>query len=142
MQPSIIPNNISFIWLDKSVTDYTEFRNQFCQDTSCDHNLWSLLKDESELTSFAQNLSPTEKFILIAAGRLAESVMPTIHDLEQLHSAYIFCMNVPHHKQWSDSYKKVRGVYDNAGIMRAAVETHLFEPQNTVELSPAEAGKV
>jgi hypothetical protein len=122
---NIIPDNIFFVWLGTSIPDYAAFKNRFCKETNCDQSLWSMLKDGSELAVFIQKLSPPNKFILVASGTLAENVMSTIHQLQQLHSVYIFCRDIPKHKEWSKSYVKVRNVLDNSQLLLASIRTDL-----------------
>ena len=54
-----------------------------------------------------------EKIVLIVSGVLGEEIIPRIHNLSQLSACYIFCSNTKRHKQWSNHYSKVKGVFND-----------------------------
>ncbi|CAF4436489.1 unnamed protein product, partial [Didymodactylos carnosus] len=45
--------------------------------------------------------------VLIVSGRFGREIVPRIHDLSQLKSIYVFCMDKAEHEKWAKHYKKV-----------------------------------
>ncbi|CAF2976102.1 unnamed protein product [Rotaria sp. Silwood2] len=48
---------------------------------------------------------------LIVSGQMGRELIPLVHDLDQIHSIYIFCMNKSTHESWAKQYKKILGVF-------------------------------
>jgi hypothetical protein len=125
MQILSIPKNFLFAWLDTSMLEYPAFKASFCAVTNCVQQSWHMFKNESELDAFIRTIVPPKKLVLISAGRLAQTTVPNIYNLEQLHSVYIFCRDVALHEQWSKPYEKVRGVFSNSRFLLTRVRIHL-----------------
>lgn len=45
--------------------------------------------------------------ILIVSGQLGQNLVPRIHDLPQLYSVLVYCMDKQRNKEWSKKYHKV-----------------------------------
>ena len=56
---------------------------------------------------FIEAQSVDEPLVLIVSGKCGQELVPLIHDLDQLNSIYIFCMNRGHHITWARLYAKV-----------------------------------
>jgi len=48
-----------------------------------------------------------EKVVFIVSGRLGREIVPRLHDLPQLNSVYVYCLDRIGNKQWADKYSKV-----------------------------------
>jgi hypothetical protein len=112
-----------------------------------------MFRNQGELDAFIRTIVPPNKFVLVSTGNLARSAMPSIHNLEKIHSVYIFCRNVSLHKEWSEPYKKVRGVFSDSKLLQAIMRAHLAEEvldgnvhiiasERQPVLTPAEAGRL
>ncbi|CAF4714250.1 unnamed protein product, partial [Rotaria magnacalcarata] len=42
---------------------------------------------------------------------MGQQLVPLIHDLEQIHSIYIFCMSKHKYESWAKDYRKIQGVF-------------------------------
>jgi hypothetical protein len=56
---------------------------------------------------FIDAQSIDEPLVLVTSGKCGHELVPLVHDLDQVNSIYIFCMNRLHHTTWANSYAKV-----------------------------------
>ena len=64
----------------------------------------------------------SEKIILLASGALGQSAVPIIHDMAQIDSIFIFCLNKSLHERWTKEFSKIKGVFNHIDEMCLAVE--------------------
>ncbi|CAF1053394.1 unnamed protein product [Adineta ricciae] len=67
-----------------------------CQD--CEHYIRNVIDDKQE------------KIVLIVSGRLGPDMTQRVHDLKQVVSIYVYCLNKEANEQWAKKYKKIRSV--------------------------------
>ena len=105
--PSSIKNkeDITLIWLDKTIDaprtalrEITNFVRLFTEIEPC--------------IAYIRSIS-TERIFLIVSGSFTETCLNQIHDLPQLDSIFIFCINVTKYKNHSEQYTKIVGIFDN-----------------------------
>ena len=48
-----------------------------------------------------------EKIVLIVSGRLGPDMTQRVHDLKQVVSIYVYCLNKEANEEWAKKYKKV-----------------------------------
>ena len=103
--------NFLLIWLDNNIDEVN--------DSDCYHtikqlrtvvNTVDIFRDADKCIDFITSVQE-EKIFMIISGALGEILMPTIHTIEHVYSIYIFCRNKSKHKQWSQAWPKVRGVF-------------------------------
>ncbi|CAF2109770.1 unnamed protein product [Rotaria magnacalcarata] len=109
-----LPNhiqNFSLVWLDSSIDDVSN------ADTSNTIsrlqelvNTINTFSDADRCISFLTS-TEGENILLIISGALGEIIVPTVHDMTQIHSMYVFCRNASKHKQWAQRWPKVRGMF-------------------------------
>ena len=63
-----------------------------------------------------------ECIFLIASGSMGEIILPNIHDLPQICGIYIFCSDIVKHNQWSKSFPKIHGVFDDENHLMVCLE--------------------
>jgi hypothetical protein len=101
---------ISLIWLDAAVKTSTE--NIAAQDQlrlSINH---LMTFDEEQLCEeYIRSLSENDRIVFMCSGRLGEQIVPRIHQLRQIFSIYIYCLNKEKHKQWADKFIKVNQIF-------------------------------
>ncbi|CAF3041212.1 unnamed protein product [Rotaria sp. Silwood2] len=114
---SIIPNNLSFAYLDVSVGEYASFRQNFCQKTGCNSNLWANYTSEDQFKAFIKSGSVEKKILLISTGRQCANIIKDIHSLPQLHSVYIYCQVVANYESLRKEYSKLRGVFSKPDLL-------------------------
>jgi tetratricopeptide (TPR) repeat protein len=52
-----------------------------------------------------------EKIFFIVSGKYGKKILPVIHDLPNIESIYIFCLDKDKHAVWSEEFNKVRGIF-------------------------------
>ena len=45
------------------------------------------------------------------SGSLGQHIVPTVHDMSQVDSIFIFCDNKEHQEEWTKNWFKVKGVF-------------------------------
>jgi len=102
-------NNLTtypLIWLDSLVnTSEENLDGQKLIRASIDHlkKFDNVNKCEEYIRSIAQD----ERIILIVSGRLGREIIPRIHQLRQVSSIYVYCLDKSANEQWAKQYKKV-----------------------------------
>ncbi|CAF1187221.1 unnamed protein product [Rotaria sordida] len=66
--------------------------------------------NKDECGQYIQSSSKQQRFVLITSGQMGQDFIPHIHQLPQIVSIYIYCLNKKIHEEWSKEYKKVRAV--------------------------------
>ena len=61
---------------------------------------------------FLENIQ-NEKLFIIVSGSLGQSILPLVHNINQLISIYIFCCDQSKHEHWVTKWPKIKGVYTN-----------------------------
>jgi hypothetical protein len=100
----------SILWLDAAANIGEDNRHAQKQLRSIINHL-KTFEDEHEFQEYMRSVSPHKRLILIASGRLGKEVVPNIHQLPQISSIYIYCMDQKRNEQWAKKYSKVRLLY-------------------------------
>ncbi|CAF0880720.1 unnamed protein product [Adineta steineri] len=98
-------------WLDSN-TDTHETRNAEQKLRS----VINYLKRFQEVKSCQRDIeqsSHKDRIILIVSGRLGQEIVPSIYQLRQVVSIYVYCMDIKRHEQWASKYNKVNAVLDD-----------------------------
>jgi tetratricopeptide (TPR) repeat protein len=103
--------NFLLIWLD---TNIDVLNNQDCCNTIT--QLRQVVNTVNTFTNADRCLDfiveiKEEKVFMIISGALGEIMVPSIHDMPQIDSIYVFCQNDLRHKQWAQNWPKVKGVF-------------------------------
>ena len=99
-------NIVPLIWLDSLVN--TSQQHVHCQKlvrSSIDH--LKTFEDVDKCEEYIRSVSQHERIILIVNARLAQEIIPRIHQLRQVSSIYIYCIDKLPNEQWVQQYKKV-----------------------------------
>lgn len=64
--------------------------------------------DVKECQQYIEHRSQQVRIIMIVSGRLGSEIVPSIHELRQVTSIYVYCMNKAKNKKWADRYAKVK----------------------------------
>ncbi|CAF4361099.1 unnamed protein product, partial [Rotaria sp. Silwood2] len=59
---------------------------------------------------------------MIASNDFAQSTIPLIHDMFQIHSIFIFCETKPKHKEWIKNWEKIEDVFTSIGSICEMLE--------------------
>jgi len=105
--PKIASNvNRSIVWLDTSVSSKQEnFNAQEMLRTSMNHLKAYTVANECE--NYIRSVPQSHRIIFIVDSQLGQSIVPRIHQLRQVTSIFVYCMN-KNNQQWTKTYKKVR----------------------------------
>jgi tetratricopeptide (TPR) repeat protein len=112
--------DVTLIWLDKTIdptrTTLREITN------------YVLLYTELESCITYIRSIRTERIFLIISGIYAEQCLNQIHDLPQLDSIFIYCMNINKYKNVfldSEKYSKLIGIFDNENRLIESIREEL-----------------
>lgn len=64
-------------------------------------------QDVGSCQNFIEKRSKNDRLIMIVSGRLGQEIVPHIHNLRQVISIYVYCMDIERNKKWSSKFKKV-----------------------------------
>jgi tetratricopeptide (TPR) repeat protein len=97
--------DVTLIWLDKTIdTSRTALREIT--------NYVRLYTELEPCIEYIRSIN-TERIFLIVSGSYTEVCLNQIHDLPQVDSIFIFCINLTKYKNQSEQYTKIVGVFDN-----------------------------
>ena len=65
--------------------------------------------------------SVLDKILLITCGLLGESLVPQVHELEQVEVIHVFCIDDLKYTAWASPYKKIRSVCTTANELLTAL---------------------
>jgi hypothetical protein len=100
----------SLLWLDENV-------NLIEENVNAQKKLRTVINELKTFENcqiceeYIRQITDVNSIILIVSGRYGRELIPNIHDLLQLNTVYIYCMNVKLNEEWAKNYKKVRGKY-------------------------------
>ncbi len=95
------------IWLDVTVnTSEENIEAQQQLRTSINH--LTTFDDENECEEYIRSISKDDRIVLIVSGQLGQQFVPRIHQLQQIFSIYVYCMNKIENEKWTPNFNKVR----------------------------------
>jgi hypothetical protein len=75
---------------------------------------WEMCESQDDrCISFVRDQCADKRVFLICSGSLGKKVVPEVHNLPQIYAIYIYCADVKYHREWTNSYTKVRVVCNN-----------------------------
>jgi len=96
----------SLIWLDSSAgTSQDAIQAQQYLRTVI--NYVKLFQQSDECEEYILSVPKDDRIILIVSGRLGRELVPRIHQLRQISSIYVYCMNKKKNEQWVQPFNKV-----------------------------------
>jgi hypothetical protein len=96
----------SLLWLDAQVNT-TEDNRQTQQKLRQIINHLKTFDDQEQCHQYILSLSPQDRLVLIISGRCGRQLVPQIHQLRQLSSVYVYCMDKQANEQWAKDFTKV-----------------------------------
>ncbi|CAF1104769.1 unnamed protein product [Adineta steineri] len=110
------------IWLDSLVNMSQEnIDGQQLIRSSIDHLITFDNVDKCE--EYIRSISSDERIILITSGRLGRELIPHIHQLRQVSSIYIYCLDKPANEQWAKQYTKIKHIVTKFTELIANIRT-------------------
>ena len=102
----------SLIWLDAFVNKTDD--NQHTQDElrATIHQL-KTFEDSERCMKHILSTGNGDRIVLIVSGSLGRTIVPRIHNLDQVLSIYVYCQDQTANEQWSSRYPKVIDPQEN-----------------------------
>jgi hypothetical protein len=95
------------IWLDRLVNISEENLDGQKLIRSSIDNL-KTFENVNKCEEYIRSISSDERIILIVSGRLGREITPRIHELRQVSSIYVYCLDKSANEEWAKQYKKVK----------------------------------
>lgn len=106
---SMCDNNletVGLLWLDAEV--HTSEENRAAQKqirASINHVI--TFEETHHCEEYICSVDPYDRLVLIVSGRLGQGIAPRIHELQQLSSIYVYCLDKEKHEKWTRNFVKV-----------------------------------
>ncbi|CAF0877888.1 unnamed protein product [Adineta steineri] len=98
----------SLIWLDANV-DVKDNRDTEVKLRSIINHI-KKFQDIEQCEQYIDQTSQKDRLILIVSGPLGQEIVPSIHQLRQVISIYVYCMDKNSNEQWVHKFSKVKSV--------------------------------
>lgn len=99
------------VWVDQNLDDGSVMKDHL-RDLSPMIQQWHFFKDIQTFYDFLDN--PKNQIFLVMSGQTGQEIVPARHDYANIHSMYIFCLNVTFHRNLISQYNKVKKVMNVA----------------------------
>lgn len=102
-----------FVWCDASIGTIgkiTDTQNTIKRLADIVNQNGQLVHTFDELNACREFITEVNNVCLITSGSMGEQLVPLVHNLDQVHSIYVFCYNKAQHDVWAQRYKKIVGV--------------------------------
>jgi hypothetical protein len=96
----------ALLWLDAAVNINEENRKAQQQLRSTINHVITF-EDPNLCQEYIQSVCLEDRLVLIVSGQLGEEVVPRIHQVQQLSSIYVYCMNKERNEKWAKNFPKV-----------------------------------
>ena len=131
-----ILQNFRLVWLDSSIdqTKNDDFINIIGQLRQVVYDL-TRFTDIDACIEFIRNVR-NEKIFLICSEDLGQTIVPIIHENNQVNTIYIFSTNQSRHENWVTSWPKIKGIYkDYSSICKALKRAAKICDYNSLSIS-------
>ncbi|CAF1089451.1 unnamed protein product [Rotaria sp. Silwood1] len=71
---------------------------------------FKIFDDAYECKKYIESLNEKDRLILIVSGRLGREIVPKLHQLKQLLSVYVFCIDKTLNEEWAKQFRKIKDV--------------------------------
>ena len=109
--------DVTLIWLDKTID---ASRTALREIT----NYVRLYTELEPCIDYIRSIN-TERIFLIVSGSYTEACLPQIHNLPQVDSVFIFCINLQKYKNYSEDYSKIVDVFDSEERLLKSIRREL-----------------
>ncbi|CAF0904747.1 unnamed protein product [Adineta steineri] len=98
----------SLIWLDENA-NVKETRGTEQKLRSIINHI-KKFQDVRQFQQYIEQRSERDRLAIIVSGRLGREIVPLYHQLRQVISIYVYCMDKENHEQWALKFAKVKSV--------------------------------
>ncbi|UJR22658.1 hypothetical protein I4U23_025697 [Adineta vaga] len=124
--------NWCVIWLDANAS--TEINQNEEEQLRPIVKHLKTFQDKASCRKYLKEQSKADKLKLIVSGKLGQQIVPAVHDLEQIASIYVYCIDCQNHIQWTKSHPKVKAVIDSFDQLLSEMKADRKNP-TTVQYS-------
>jgi len=96
----------ALLWLDAAVNTSEENREAQQQLRSTINHV-TTFENASLCEQYIRSVCLYDRLVLIVSGKLGQEVVPHIHQVRQLSSIYVYCMDKPRNEKWAKNFVKV-----------------------------------
>ncbi|CAF0942755.1 unnamed protein product [Adineta ricciae] len=122
--------NIELVWLDSNVIS----DQSIAQLHNVVYNVHTYTNSE-QCIEFMRSVKDC-KVHLIISDRLAQHIVPDLHDIHALNIILIFCSNENYDEQWTTRWTKIKGIFaDITKVCAALQQTIDQDEQNSLPMS-------
>jgi len=99
----------SLIWLDNTINK-SQKNISIQQQFRTIINFIKIFQNQDNCEEYIRQMSKDECIIFIVNDQLGETIIPYIHDLQQIFSIYIYSLNKNIDQQWINQFKKIKSI--------------------------------
>jgi hypothetical protein len=124
-----VEKSFMFVWCDASIGTHSNLdddKNTITHLARVVNQNQQLVHTFNELNACRDFITHVNNVCLIISGSMGEELVPSIHNLEQIHSIYIFCLNKAKHDLWASHYQKIRGVFTNITDICQSLKSYII----------------
>lgn len=99
----------SLVWLDSSINNSKENLNTQRQLRTIINHLRTF-DDSYNCENYIRSVSNHDRIVIIVSGLSGKQLVPRIHNLRQVCSIYVYCMNRKTNEQWTKNFTKVNKI--------------------------------
>ena len=115
------------VWCDATIgssSNSDDDTNTLLQLAGIVNKKRQLVHTFNEIEGCKNFIAHANNIFLIVSGQMGLELVPVVHNLDQIHSIYIFCINKPKYDVWSKQYKKIRGVHTDIREICECLKTY------------------
>ena len=128
-------DNFRLLWLAPDIDKNEKNFNQSLDRMRQVVNTIDFFTDADKCVEFLGRIQ-NEQVLLIVSGFLGKSVVPLVHKLTRVDSIYIYCADTRRHEGWTQSWSKVKGVFDEINSLCAELQRAVKRcEQDSVQIS-------
>ncbi|CAF1274382.1 unnamed protein product [Didymodactylos carnosus] len=114
-------NDVHILWLDPNISKSQENVKTQEKLKELYPSYYKSFEKSDELEKFIEQ-NQRCSVILVTGGQIGRQIVPKIHDLLQVISLIVYCMDKEKNEKWSGHYRKVKGVVNRSDDMIKQVE--------------------
>ncbi|CAF3762472.1 unnamed protein product [Rotaria sp. Silwood1] len=65
-------------------------------------------QDRAQCQKYIEERSKKDRLVIIVGGQLGKELVPSVHNLRQVMSIYVYCMDKQRNEQWACKFAKVK----------------------------------
>ncbi|CAF2098780.1 unnamed protein product [Rotaria magnacalcarata] len=109
------------IWLDANVNAKETRDTESKLGSIITH--FKKFPDVAQCRKYIEEQSQKDQLVIIVSGHLGQELVPSVYQLQQVVSFYVYCMNKKFNEQWACKFTKVRGVVVDIDELISRIKT-------------------